>query len=157
VQVVKTSLYSATALLVSLTLIVISGCAPSTSGNVYSRHEAKSVQRARHGEVLYVREVAIEGGSTLGTIAGGVMGYALGSAVGGGSGSKIAKTGGAIAGSAAGGAAQRAAGTEIGLEITVEMDNGELITVVQKADEHFDVGDSVRVITRGDGTARVVQ
>jgi outer membrane lipoprotein SlyB len=149
--------YSAVACLLSIVVVVLSGCVPSTSGNVYSRHEAKSVQRARHGEVIYVREVVIEGTSGLGTIAGGVMGYALGSAVGGGSGKKIAKSGGAIAGAAAGGAAERAAGTEVGLELTVELDNGELIVVVQKADEHFDVGDSVRVITRGDGSARVVQ
>ena len=149
--------FSGSALLLVIALAVMSGCAPSTSGNVYSRHEAKSVQRARLGEVLYVREVAIEGTSGFGSIAGGVMGYVLGSAVGGGSGKSIAKAGGSIAGAAAGGAAERAATTEVGLEITVEMDNGELITVVQKADEHFDVGDSVRVITRGDGSARVVQ
>ena len=106
---------------------------------------------------MYVREVAIEGTSGAGTVAGGVMGYVLGSAVGGGSGKSIAKAGGAIAGAAAGGTAERAATTQVGLEITVELDNGELIVVVQGADEHFDVGDSVRVITRGDGTARVVQ
>ena len=99
----KSCIYSATALLLIVALVAISGCAPSTSGSTYSRHEAKSVQRAQHGEVIYVREVAIEGTSGLGTIAGGVMGYALGSAVGGGSGNKIAKTGGAIAGAAAGG------------------------------------------------------
>ncbi len=145
------------ALFVSSMILITSGCAPSTSGNVYSRSEVKTAQRARHGEVVYVREVAIEGTSGLGTIAGGAMGYVLGSAVGGGSGKSIAKTGGAIAGAVAGGAAERAATTQRGLEITVEMENGELIVVVQGADEHFDVGDSVRVITRSDGTARVVQ
>ena len=44
-----------------------------------------------------------------------------------------------------------------GLELTVELEDGEVIVVVQAADETFDPGDTVRVIRRGNGTARVIQ
>ena len=149
--------YSIAAGSLALIFLITGGCMPSTSGNVYSRGEAKTLQRAQYGTVIYVREVAIEGTSTFGTIAGGAMGYVLGGAVGSGSGTSIARTGGAIAGAVAGGATEQAATTQPGLEITVELANRELIVVVQAADENFKVGDSVRVITRSGGAARVVQ
>ena len=64
---------------------------------------------------------------------------------------------GGSGGAAGGAAAEEALTRQQGLELTVELENGELLVVVQAADETFDPGDSVRVIRRANGTARVIQ
>ena len=105
-----------------------------------------------------VREVLIEGTkSGLGGLAGGVMGFALGSTVGGGSGKGVAMAAGTVAGAAAGAAIEESATRQTGLEITIKLDNGQVVSIVQAADERFDEGDLVRVLRRPDGTARVIQ
>ncbi len=144
-------------LLILIGLIAV-GCAPSMSGSTYSRDQARKVQTVHEGEVIMVREVLIEGTkSGLGGLAGGVMGFALGSTVGGGSGKGVARAAGTIAGAAAGAAIEEGATRQTGLEITVKLDNGQVVSIVQAADERFDEGDLVRVLRRPDGTARVIQ
>ena len=134
------------------------GCGPAHSSNVYSRSEAGKVQTVHEGEVLYVREVTIEGSkSPAGTIAGGILGYGVGSTIGSGSGKTLARAAGTVGGAAAGSAVQEKATREVGLEVTVQLDGGEVISIVQSADEKFDDGDRVRVLRRPDGTARVMQ
>jgi outer membrane lipoprotein SlyB len=141
-----------------LVVFVACGCASNTSSNVYSREEAQKAQRVDEGEVLFVREVTIEGSkSGLGGLAGGIMGFAIGGTVGGGSGRGVARAAGAVAGAAAGSAVEKESTRQTGLEITVQLDNGEVVAVVQAADEQFDVGDSVKVLRRPDGAARVIQ
>lgn len=137
----------------------LAGCVPaSMSADSYSRSEARQVHQVQHGTVLVVRTVAIEGTkSGLGGIAGGALGYVVGSVFGGGSGKQIAKVAGGIAGAAGGAAAEEGLTRQQGLELTVELEDGEVIVVVQAADETFDPGDTVRVIRRGNGTARVIQ
>ena len=145
-------------LLLILIGLVAVGCAPSMSGSTYSRDQARKVQTVHEGEVIMVREVLIEGTkSGLGGLAGGVMGFALGSTVGGGSGKGVARAAGTIAGAAAGGAIEEGATRQKGLEITIKLDNGQVVSIVQAADERFDEGDLVRVLRRPDGSARVIQ
>jgi outer membrane lipoprotein SlyB len=57
----------------------------------------------------------------------------------------------------AGSATQEAATRQMGLEITVQLDNGEVVAIVQAADQSFDEGDQVRVLRRPNGEARVLQ
>ena len=137
----------------------LAGCVPpSMSADSYSRSEARQVHKVQHGTVLVVRPVAIEGTkSGLGSIAGGALGYVLGSTIGGGSGKQVAKVAGGLAGAAGGAAAEEGLTRQQGLELTVELEDGEVIVVVQAADETFDPGDSVRVIRRASGSARVIQ
>ncbi len=130
---------------------------PGTGGSTYSRSSAREVQKVEMGEVLFVREVTVEGTQGAGAIAGGLLGYAVGAAIGGGSGSKIAKTAGAIGGVAAGSRAEEAATRQKALEITVQLSSGEVIAIVQGMDETFDEGDVVRVLRRPNGEARVIQ
>ena len=138
--------------------IVAGGCASSMSPNVYSRDQAQKAQTVHKGEVIMVREVQIEGTrSGVGAIAGGIMGFALGSTIGSGSGRTVARAAGTVGGAAAGSAIEEGATRQIGLEITVQLDNGEVVSIVQGADEPFDEGDLVRVLRRPDGTARVIQ
>ena len=42
-----------------------------------------------------------------------------------------------------------------GLEITVRLDSGRLLAITQAADEPFNRGDRVRLLTGYDGTARI--
>ena len=135
--------------------LLVSGCVSSKSGSVYKRDQARTVQRVELGIVEHVREVRIEGTkSGIGTAIGGVVGGVVGSEVGHGSGRDIATILGAAGGGAAGAAAEEAVTRQMGLEITVELDNGRLIAVTQAADEAFNVGDRVRVLS-GQGITRV--
>ena len=110
------------------------------------------------GVVIMVRDVTIAGEARGGgAVAGGVLGFVLGSAVGSGSGRTIARTAGAVGGAAAGSAIEKSATTVPALELTIELESGESVIIVQAADEHFDVGDKVRVIRRSDGGAKVLQ
>jgi outer membrane lipoprotein SlyB len=137
----------------------ITGCATSpTTANTVSRHETGRVHTFERGEIIYVRSVTIEGESDgIGALAGGAMELALGNAVGGGRGQTIARVGGAIAGAGIGTAMEQAATTTAGVELSILLESGEMIVVIQAADERFDKGDSVRVIRRADGGVRVVQ
>jgi outer membrane lipoprotein SlyB len=143
-------------IVVLILFFIITGCASSRSGHVYSRDQARKIQTVRMGTVKSVRNVLIEGTkSGIGAVAGGVTGGALGSAVGKGSGKRIATVAGAVAGGLAGAAAEDSLTKKEGIEITVELDDGEVIAIVQEADESFSVGDRVRVLTGQDGTTRV--
>lgn len=143
----------------ALSTLLLSGCsAPSTSGNVYTRDQARTSHSVFFGTILRAEPVVIEGStSAAGTIGGGALGGALGSAVGSGSGRTIATVAGAVAGAAAGKAAEKSMTTVQGVELEVELDNGELILVVQEADSAYRVGDRVRVIKDAKGTTRVRQ
>ena len=139
-----------------ITVMVITGCASSRSGQVYSRDHARQAQTIENGTVESVREVVIEGTKTpVGTAAGGVAGGVLGSTVGGGSGKTVATVIGALAGAAVGAAAEEGITRKPGLEIIVKKDNGQTVVVVQEADVMMDSGDRVRIITAADGTTRV--
>jgi outer membrane lipoprotein SlyB len=139
--------------------LTLSGCATSpTSANTVRRSETGMAHTFERGEVIYVRNVTIEGESEgIGALAGGAMGLAVGNLFGGGRGRDLSRVGGTIAGAAAGTAIERSVTTVAGLEVTILLESGELLVVHQAADEVFDPGDSVRVIRRADGGVRVVQ
>ncbi len=145
--------------LVMGTVLTMSGCATSpTSANTVRRSETGVVHTFDRGEIIYVREVTIEGESQgLGAVAGGVMGLAVGNLVGGGRGRDLARITGTMAGAAAGNAIEQAVTTYDGVEVSILLESGELLVVIQAADEVFRKGDSVRVIRRADGGVRVVQ
>jgi outer membrane lipoprotein SlyB len=141
-------------------MLLLSGCSipESTSGNVYSRDQARTSHSVNYGTLLRVDLVTIEGTqSGAGTLAGGAMGGALGNAVGGGSGRTIATVGGAILGGIAGAAVEKGVTTAQGVELEVELDNGEILVVVQENDAPYKVGDRVRILRDASGTTRVRQ
>ena len=147
-------------ILLALTLIISAmvGCASRTSSNVYSRDQAQLVHHVDEGEIINVRPVEIEGSvSGLGAIAGAIMGYAVGGTIGEGSGQGVATAMGTIGGALLGSAVEEGASHQRGLEITVQLDYGQVIAIIQAADEGFQVGDRVRVLRLADGSARVVQ
>lgn len=140
-------------------IMSLTGCAsPPASANSVSRSETGRAHTVEMGEVVYVREVTIEGEARgAGAVAGGVLGFAVGNTIGSGTGRTLARAAGTVAGAGAGSAVERAATTVAGVEVTVELASGEVIVIIQAADETFDVGDQVRVLRRSDGGVRVMQ
>ncbi len=134
---------------------VISGCASTSSGSVYSSAQARQEQTVRMGVVESVRQVSLEGSkSGVGTVAGGIVGGVAGSNVGRGKGSTIGSVLGAVAGGVAGNIIEEGTTRKQGLEITVKLDNGELRAITQEADEAFHPGERVRLLSGG-GVTRV--
>ncbi|TXF12546.1 glycine zipper 2TM domain-containing protein [Pelomicrobium methylotrophicum] len=133
----------------------VAGCAPSLSGGAYSREQVRKEQTVRLGVVQSVRPVTIEGTKTpVGAAAGAAVGGIAGSEIGHGRGAAVGAIGGAVLGGLAGAAAEEALTRRPGLEITVKLDHGGLIAVTQEADERFEPGDRVRVVSGG-GVTRV--
>jgi outer membrane lipoprotein SlyB len=127
---------------------VLSGCASSKSGQVYTRDQTREVHQVEYGTVKEVRTVKIEGTkSAVGAFSGAAIGGAGGSLLGGGRASTVFAILGAVGGGFAGAAAEEALTRQEGLEITVQLDSGRTIAVVQKADVMFNPGERVRVLT----------
>lgn len=137
---------------------MLTGCASSKSGEVYSRDQARQAMTVQLGTVEFVKPVQVEGSqSGLGAAAGGIAGGVAGSTIGQGKGSTLASLGGAAFGALAGNLAEKKMSEVDGVEITVKLDDGKAIAVVQENDVMFAVGDRVRVLTGRDGTSRVVK
>jgi len=134
---------------------LLAGCPAGLGGKDYSRSQARTVQEVQMGIVESVREVNIEGTKTpVGAGAGAVVGGVAGSTVGSGRGSVVGATVGAVLGGLGGAATEEAVTRQKGVEITVKLDSGRMLAITQAADEAFQVGDRVRVLSDG-GTTRV--
>ena len=136
--------------------MAVGGCATqSNSNSVYSGGQVQREQIVRLGVVESVRQVAIQRqDSGVGTLAGAGLGGVAGSAIGQGRGSIVGAIVGAVAGGVAGNAIENSADRRPGYELTVRLDNGEMRAIVQDADEFFQPGDRVRILSRG-GISRV--
>ena len=143
---------------IALVVLLSLGCASKTNPNVYSRGQAKQLQRVQMGEVISVRPVEIEGSkSGVGAVAGGIGGGLIGSGIGKGSGRKVATGVGIVGGAVAGAIIEEKVTHRRGLEVTVRLDKGEFISIVQGTEENLIPGDRVRIITSPDGSARAVR
>jgi outer membrane lipoprotein SlyB len=135
---------------------LLASCASSRSAQVYSRDQAMQEMRVNYGTVQSVRAVQLEGTkSGIGAVGGGVTGGVLGSMVGGGRGQVLGAVVGALGGAAVGAMAEEGVTRKNALEITVELDSGEIVSVVQEADLEFYAGERVRVLRANDGSSRV--
>jgi outer membrane lipoprotein SlyB len=143
-------------LVVAVIATFLSACASSNSGSVYSRDDARKVQTVKTGVVESVRSVKLEGTKTpIGTVAGGAIGGIAGGSVGnGGRTSAVVAVIGAVAGALAGSAVEEGVTRKDAYEITVKLDGGNMIAIVQEADEAFKAGDKVRIVENAD-TSRV--
>lgn len=135
--------------------MILSGCA-SRGGRTYSDSEVRNMQRVQNGTVTDVTEVMVEDDPSLvGPAIGGVAGGVIGSLFGSGTGRTLATIGGAALGAVAGAFTESGLRRYKALQVTMRLDNGDTLVVVQGLDEAFVKGDRVRVITTGDGKARV--
>ncbi|MBP9712680.1 MAG: hypothetical protein KBD60_03190 [Sterolibacterium sp.] len=138
------------------TASLLTGCATSQSGSSYTPHQAQREMTVRMGVVDSVRQVTIAGTKTgTGETAGGLIGGIAGSNIGGGNrGSAVGAILGVVGGAIAGHAIEESATKKTGLEITVRYDNGTFGAITQEADELFNPGERVRVLSGG-GVTRV--
>lgn len=140
-----------------LTTALLAGCAVTpNSASVYSSRQAQGEQIVRMAVVESVRNVTIDKGkSGIGALGGAALGgIAAGSNIGRGTGALAAGIVGALAGGALGDNVDSRLSNRAGLEITVRLSNGELRAITQDADETFNVGDRVRLLS-GNGVTRV--
>ena len=112
---------------------VLTGCAPGLGGGTYSREQARREQTVRMGVVESVRDVKLEGTR-----------------------SGVGPAAGAVAGGVAGQAAEQGVTAKRGVEVTVKLDNGQMVAIMQEADETFRPGDRVRILSDG-ATSRVTR
>ena len=142
-----------------LALAMLSAGCTHYSGNTYSGSQVRSAQTVQYGTVVSVQPVTLEEDrpAVLGTVGGGVVGGVLGNMVGGGRGKTLATIAGAALGAAGGYAGEKALTKQNGLEITVELENGQQLSIVQAADQQFSPGERVRVLRGSDGSARVTR
>ena len=136
--------------IVSLTALLAACAGPSNSGSVYSSYQTMNEQSVRMGTVESVRNVTIANPeSGVGTMAGAALGGLGGSQVGNGNGSAAVGILGAVAGGLIGNRVENQANNRPGFEITVKLDNGELRSITQAADEMFRPGERVRLLSNG--------
>ncbi len=147
------------ALFLLLPLIaVVAGCASQIGANQYASSAVGSVNRARVGTIVSVRQITVaDSDNSLGTAIGGVAGGVAGSQIGRGRAAVLGTVGGALVGGVAGNLAQRSLSSQSGYEYVVQLDGGGLVTVTQGNDVLMAVGQRCMVLYgSGSDRARVV-
>jgi outer membrane lipoprotein SlyB len=113
------------------------------------------------GTVKSVREVTVgnEKGlqdNTTGILGGGAAGALIGATIGHGGGRVVAGVAGGLLGATGGAFFEQKLKTEKALEYTVELDNGQIKTVVQGMKPRLFEGQKVFLMTSDKGRSRVV-
>jgi outer membrane lipoprotein SlyB len=141
-----------------LSLLALSGCAPSLSPDRYTTGNAGQIQRVMQGVVVSSRVVQVSNnrsGLGVGSLTGGALGAIAGSQVGQGNGSLAAGIGGALLGGIAGNQVQKGLSTQTGVEYVLRLRNKSLISVVQGPTPVFNRGQHVIVQYGAGGRARI--
>lgn len=150
----------------------VSGCQHQTSPNVYDPYSAGQVAYTQMGVVRSTRPVEImndsPAGSGVGAAVGGFAGAIAGSQLGPShynhrghrhrytsTGSVLGTIGGALAGAIVGAVIEREASRQMATEYVVQLDNGQMITIVQGS-QPLAPGQRVFVQTPDYGRARIV-
>ncbi|MBQ0724733.1 MAG: glycine zipper 2TM domain-containing protein [Cycloclasticus sp.] len=148
----------------ALLALTVAACAgPNPYGNSTERYgssEANQTMQVSHGTVIDVQPVTIDSeGNVVGKIAGGLIGGIGGSSVGGGRGSAAAAVAGAVVGGMIGNKVEEMYNKANGVQITVQLDNGQVQSIVQEANVNalFRKGDHVKVVKSASSKARVIQ
>lgn len=135
---------------VSLSALLAACAGPSNSNSVYSSYQTQNEQSVRMGTVESVRNVTIANPeSGVGTVSGAALGGLGGSQIGRGNGSAAVGIIGAVAGGIIGNRIENQVNNRPGFEITVRLENGELRSITQAADEMFRPGEKVRLLSNG--------
>lgn len=148
-------------LILSALLIGCIGPNPyGASNQQYSSSEANQRLQVSNGIIIDLQAVTIDSeGNVVGKIAGGLIGGIAGSSVGGGRGSSAAAIAGAVVGGIIGSKADALYTQENGVQITVQMNNGDVLSIVQEVNENvlFRKGDHVTLVRSAAGKTRVIQ
>ncbi len=147
--------------LVVPSLLMMTGCARNIGASNYAAGGVGEAMTSYPGVIVSKRQVTVQDqdklqDNTLGMVAGGVGGSLIGSTIGQGKGSTLAAVGGAAAGALAGAYAQQELSKQNALEYTVQLDNGQLKTVVQGLDVNIAPGTRVILHVGHRGRSRIV-
>ena len=134
-------------------VFLLSGCASSLEGGVYSRDEARQTQTVEYGQIDEVRPVIIEGTqSGIGAAVGGATGAIAGSGVS--SGDRESRLGAVLigaAGAVVGDRVEESITRAQGLEMIVTLDSGRVVSVVQEVSsvDEFAPGQRIKLLGSG--------
>ncbi len=134
--------------------VLLTGCARNISGNTYSHQDVYNRAKEGYpGKIISVRKVVVKAGESLednktGMLLGAVAGGLAASTIGGGNAKLVTGALGAMAGGAAGAYAEDALKTQEAYEYVVQLDNGQVRTIVQGLDSLFAVGQRVILSSR---------
>ncbi|WP_205191362.1 glycine zipper domain-containing protein [Burkholderia sp. LMG 13014] len=140
------------------TSILLTGCAGLVpTNNQYTAQQANSIVHVSYGTIIGIREVQLkEKTSGVGTAAGAIAGGALGSQIGGGKGSWLGAAAGLLGGGIIGQAIERNLSNNKATEFVLKMeDTGATISITEKTDEKFQVGQRVQLIGTDKNNARI--
>jgi outer membrane lipoprotein SlyB len=138
--------------------LMASGCATNISQDHYSDETVGEASKVYKGVIVDVRKVRVGpdqlGKSRTGAAMGAVGGAIAGRAIGGRGAAGILI--GGVAGAIGGAYAEKALKTQDALEYTIELANGDGMSVVQGTDKPLSVGQNVRVIVSSRGRSRII-
>ncbi|CAF23330.1 peptidoglycan-associated lipoprotein (pal) [Candidatus Protochlamydia amoebophila] len=145
-------------LLLGISVCLLSSCTRDISSDVYSVRQVGEASITYMGKIRSVRAVTVNQNAQLdenglGIAGGGVTGGIIGNAAG--RGHLLPTAFGAVAGAVAGSLIEKRAKQQAGLEYAVELDNGDLLTVVQGPNDNFYIGQPVYVIVSASGRSRI--
>ena len=141
-------------LTVLLTTALLTSCVKPISSNIYSTRQVGEVSTTYSGVVKNVREIVVEKSDTgAGTVGGAAVGGIAGSSIG--RGGFLPTAAGALIGAVGGNLIEGRLNKQTALEYIIEINNGQLLTVVQGADPIYDVGQPVYVIVSQAGRSRI--
>lgn len=147
--------------LVVPSLLMMTGCARNIGASNYASASVGEAITSYAGVIASKRQVVVEEGEKLqdnviGGLAGGVAGGVLGNTIGKGTGNTFTTLGGAAAGALAGAYAQKALSKQDAFEYTIQLDSGQLKTVVQGLDVNLQPGQRVILHISHKGRSRIV-
>ncbi|GAB4536882.1 MAG: glycine zipper 2TM domain-containing protein [Parvularculaceae bacterium] len=145
------------AAIAALSGFALSACVSDLSSGTYDRASVGVPQETLEGTVVAIRPIRIEGTqSGIGAGTGAIVGGALGSTVGGGTAERVAVGAlGAVLGGVLGSAVERGTTSRQGFEYTINLDNGNTVTIAQ-GDPQPVTGEGGRVrVLYGPGYVRV--
>tara|TARA_R110002095_G_C4228722_1_gene237790 strand:- start:513 stop:1004 length:492 start_codon:yes stop_codon:yes gene_type:complete len=147
--------------LVVPSLLMMTGCGRNIGASNYASAGVGESMTSYAGVIASKRQVLVQEGDKLqdnviGGVAGGVAGGFLGNTLGGGRGNTLATVGGVAAGALAGAYAQKELSKQEAFEYTIQLDNGQLKTVVQGLDVNLHPGQRVILHVSYKGRSRIV-
>lgn len=129
-------------------MLVLGACTDNIGADHYNTSAAGQVNRAVKGTIIAVRPVVVsDGDGQFGKLAGAAAGGVAGSMIGGSDAVHVlGAIGGAVVGGIAGDAAQNVLSRQQGYEYTIQLDNGNIVTLVQGNDVVLRVGQKCLVL-----------
>ncbi len=158
----KQTIKALTVAIVLPTAVMLSGCASRIGANQYAAAGVGESMTSYTGTVIAKRTVQVDesqrpGGSGAGAAVGGMAGATIGTGIGAGRGNVAGILGGALVGGIIGAVAEDHLGKQTGFEYTVQLDRGELKTLVQGTDIDIAVGQRVLYHESNKGVSRTGQ